>query len=216
MKLYRFRWSPFALKVQAMLDWLGAKYEVIDVAYHERNELAELTGGYVYVPVLLTDSQQVLFDSRVICEHLTREGRGEALLPAPLEGPIWAYHDWVDGPLEDVMFRIGSPAVRRAWPTPGERALYVLIKERKFGSGCVDAWEQGQDQLIERAQKLLAPSLRTLRQQPFLFGASPTLADAALYGNCLMLDACDKPLLPRLSPELVDYAERASKARLPV
>jgi len=40
------------------------------------------------------------------------------------------------------MFRIGSPAVREAWPTPGDRALYVLIKERKFGAGCVDAWQR--------------------------------------------------------------------------
>ena len=33
------------------------------------------------------------------------------------------------------MFRIGLPAVRDAWPTPGDRALYVLVKERKFGAG---------------------------------------------------------------------------------
>jgi glutathione S-transferase len=213
MKLFRFRYSPYARKVQAALDWLGMSYELIEVSYGDRDELARLTGGYIYVPVLLTDRGQVLHDSRVICEHLTQDERGAALLPAPLEGPIWAYHDWADGTLEDVMFRIASPAVRDAWPTAGERALYVLIKERKFGAGCVDAWRRDQEQLIARARLLLEPSLRTLRQRPFLFGARPTLADAALYGNCLMLEEADPELLPRVSRELVEFAERARSAQ---
>jgi glutathione S-transferase len=100
--------------------------------------------------------------------------------------------------------------VQRAWPTPGERALYTFIKERKFGAGCVDAWLRDRDALITRARRLLAPSLRTLAQRPFLFGDAPTLADAALLGNCLMLQESDRSLLPRIAPELVVYAERAS------
>jgi glutathione S-transferase len=212
MKLYRFRYSPYARKVQAVLDWLGIQYEVVEVPYADRNELATLTGGYIYVPVLVTDAGQVLKESRDICEHLA-QGRGAALVPSPLEGPIWAYHDFVDGPLEDVLFRIGSPAVQSAWPTPGERALYTLIKERKFGAGCVDAWLRDRAALVARAQKLLAPSLQTLAQRPFLFGDAPTVADAALLGNCLMLQEGDPALLPRISPDLVAYSERASAFR---
>ncbi len=34
------------------------------------------------------------------------------------------------------------PAVRDTWKSPSDRALYVLVKERKFGAGCVSAWEQ--------------------------------------------------------------------------
>jgi glutathione S-transferase len=214
MKLYRFRYSPYARKVQAVLEWLSLPHEVVEVGYADRNELASLTGGYVYVPVLLTDAGEVLRESRDICEQLTRAGSGAELVPAPLEGPIWAYHDWVDGPLEDVLFRIGSPAVRDAWPTLGERALYVLIKERKFGAGCVDAWLRERDGLIARARKLLGPSLKTLAARPFLFGDAPTLADAALLGNCLMLEEAEPGLLARVAPELVSFAERARRASL--
>ncbi|MDF3071638.1 MAG: putative Glutathione S-transferase [Polyangiaceae bacterium] len=212
MKLHRFRYSPYARKVQAVLDWLGHRYELCEVPYADRNELAALTGGYIQVPVLVTDGGQVLKESRDICEHLV-QGGGAALVPSPFEGPIWAYHDFADGPLEDVLFRIGSPAVQRAWPTPGERALYTFIKERKFGAGCVDAWLRERGSLVSRAQKLLAPSVRTLSQQPFLFGDTPTLADAALLGNCLMLQEGDVSLLPRIAPELVNYTERASAFR---
>lgn len=215
MKLYRFRYSPYARKVQALLEWLAVDHELVEVPYADRNELATLTGGYIYVPVLVTGSGQVLTESRTICEHLLLEPGAGALVPSPLEGPVWAYHDWVDGPLEDVMFRIGSPAVQKAWPTPGERALYTLIKERKFGAGCVDAWLRDRDALIARARKLLEPSLQTLRRRPFLFGDAPTLGDAALYGNCLMLRESDASLLPRISPELLQFSERCSAFRLP-
>ena len=57
MKLYRFRYSPYARKVQLLLDLLGKRYELIEVPYANRSELAALTGGYIHVPVLVTDDQ---------------------------------------------------------------------------------------------------------------------------------------------------------------
>jgi glutathione S-transferase len=219
MKLYRFRYSPYARKVQALLDLLGARYEVVEVPYADRNEIATVTGGYIHVPVLIDDAGKVLTESRDICEHLlASEEASSRLLPAPLEGPIWAYADFVDGPLEDVMFRIGSPAVRDAWPTPGERALYVLVKERKFGAGCVSQWEKQRPELLAKALRLLRPTLSTLGRQDFLFGANPTLADAALYGVCKMLEEADVrlldgPLAPLLAFErrLEEHAARHSR-----
>ena len=212
MKLYRFRYSPYARKAQMLLDLMGQAYETVEVSYADRNELAQLTGGYIYVPVLVLDDGAVVTESRTICERLVAMPRGARFVPSPLEGPIWGYHDFVDGALEDVMFRIGSPAIRAAWPTPGERALYVLVKERKFGAGCVDAWERGQAVLIARARHLLAPTLKTLAARPFLFGDTPTLADAALYGNCKMLEEGDPRLLPRVAEPLVDFCRRVEAA----
>jgi glutathione S-transferase len=182
MKLYRFPYSPYVLKVQMLLDLMGRKYQAVDVPYCDRTELATLTGGYIQVPVLVDDGGQVVCDSRRICQHLLAGEAGATFAPPLLEGPIWAYHDWCDGPLEDVLFRIGSPGIRDSWKTAGERALYVFIKERKFGPGCVNAWERDTDELIARGNELLGPSARSLSIQPFLFGASPTLADTALYG----------------------------------
>jgi glutathione S-transferase len=207
MKLYRFRYSPYARKVQMLLDLLGRSYDLIEVRYGDRDELATLTGGYIYVPVLVDDAGLVTVESRAICEALLNDA-GTTLVPSPLEGPIWGYHDFCDGPLEDVMFRIGSPHVRDAWPTPGERALYVLVKERKFGAGCVDAWQRDQETLLSKARALLAPTIKTLRQTAFLFGDAPTLADAALYGNCIMLEEAAPGLLAKLSPELAGHARR--------
>jgi len=212
MKLYRFRYSPFARKVQMLLDLVGARYEIVEVPYSDRNEIAQVTGGYVYVPVLVDDAGKVIVESRDICEYLLRGEWGARLVPPPWEGPIWAYADFADGPLEDLTFRIGSPAVRNAWPTPGDRALYVLVKERKFGAGCVDAWQRDQPGLIARARRLLEPTLKTLAARAFLFGDAPTLADAALYGHCAMLEEADPGLLSRLAEPLVPYMRRVEAA----
>jgi glutathione S-transferase len=207
MKLYRFRYSPYARKVQTVLDLLRAEYDVHEVSYSQRDELAELTGGYIYVPVLV-DAGQVLTESRDICNHLMARKDAEWLVPAPLEAGIWAYHDFCDGPLEDVTFRIASPDVRAQWKTPGERALYTLIKERKFGAGCVDRWLAEREPLIASFRRLFAPTERTLARQRFVFGERPTLADAALHGSSLMLEEAADGLLARVSPGLAEHAAR--------
>lgn len=208
MKLYRFAYSPYARKIQMLLDLMAVSYEAIDVPYGQRQELARLTGGYIYVPVLVDDDGTVMIESRTICQKLLVGPAAAQLVPSPFEGPIWAYADFVDGPLEDVLFRIATPAIRETWADPFERALFVLIKERKFGAGCVDAWLDDRPALVQKAQRLLEPTLTTLEKSAFLFGDAPTLADASLYGNCMMLEAGDAALLPMVAPALVGYCRR--------
>jgi glutathione S-transferase len=213
MKLYRLDYSPYARKVQMVLDLLGHEYECVDVPYGNRREMAELTGGWVLVPVLVGDGGEVTVESRLICEKLLQGDAAAKLVPSPLEGPIWAYSDWCDGPLEDVMFRIASPLQRKRFADAWESALYVFVKDRRFGAGCVDDWERSHETLVARAARMLEPSRRTLAQRPFLFGGAPTLADAALYGNLAMLEACDPGLPARLGPEFPAFARRLEKEK---
>jgi glutathione S-transferase len=191
-----------------LLDLLGHNYELIHVKYGDRSALARLTDGYILVPVLETSNGQAIVESRQICRYLLEAPDAARLLPSPLQGPIWAYADFADGPLEDVLFRIASPIIRASWEDPWERALYTFIKERKFGAGCVEQWAKDRTQLLEKAKVLLAPSVQTLQEVPFLFGASPTLADAALYGNLAMLEAGSVELVPQLSATLPAYMRR--------
>lgn len=219
MKLFKFAYSPYARKVQVVLDLSGVRYEAVEVPYGDRAELVAVTGGYLQVPVLVTDSGTVLTDSRAICEHLvygdaaaaaeqTPRGVAAALVPSPFEGPIWAYADFADGPLEDVLFRLATPALADKKSSAQDRALYVYIKERKFGVGCLERWTAERPELIARGRRLLAPSLVTLGRQPFLFGAEPTLADAALFGNLAMLEAAEETLPAALGSALPAFMQR--------
>ena len=208
IKLYRFDYSPYARKVQKVLDLLQLPYQVIDVPYGDRNELATLTGGYIQVPVLVTDKGKVVVDSRAICEELLQGAHAEKLTPSPWQGPIWAYTDWCDNLLEDVLFRIASPMIRHRFSSPSDQGFYVFIKERKFGKGCVEDWAKNRATLIKKAQEMLTPSFKTLRQRPFLFGDAPTLADAALYGEYVMLKTADAELCNEISPDFEKWAVR--------
>jgi len=210
VKLYRFEHSCYARKVQSVLDLLGLPYEVVDVPYGDRAELATVTRGYIQVPVLVSDMGEVTVDSRTICETLLQGGRAEQLVPAPWQGPIWAYADWCDGPLEDVLFRLASPGIRRRFARPADRALFTFVKERKFGRGCVEEWERTARELATRAGALLVPTAQTLARQPFIFGTRPTLADAALYGQCAMLRFADATLPAALAPTLADWMVRVA------
>ena len=102
--------------------------------------------------------------------------------------------------------------MRDRWASAGDRGLYVFIKERKFGKGCLDRWLQERDDLIARANAMLEPTRRTLGTQPFVFGARPTLADAALYGEFAMLAEADATLLARFSEELRAWLGRVDAA----
>ncbi|HUI27498.1 MAG TPA: glutathione S-transferase family protein [Candidatus Kryptonia bacterium] len=212
MKLYRFEYSCYARKAQMVLDLLGRRYEVVEVPFGDRTELATLTGGYIQVPVLVDDAGKVTVDSRAICEELLRGRQGERLVPPPWQGPIWAYADWCDGPLEDVMFRIASPKLRHHFPRAADRALFVFVKERKFGKGCVDEWERSAADLSARVRTMLGPTIETLRQRPFIFGDHPTLADAALYGQCAMLQFANPAMPAALSRELREWMSRVEVA----
>ncbi len=185
MKLYRFPYSCYALKVQSLLGLAGMRTDVEDVPYGDRSTLVALTGGYIHVPVLVDASGAVHFDSRSISQFIVAQA--PLLVPAPFDGPVWAYADWCDNVLEDPCFKLAAPAIRRSFPGATDRALYALIKERKYGSGCIEAWEKSAAPLHDAARAALVPSDRTLRACAFLFGARPTLADAALFGQLAML-----------------------------
>lgn len=213
MKLFRFPHSGYAWKIQAFLGLSGATFEAVDVPYGDRSVLLAVTGGYIQVPVLILDDGRVVVDSRTITETLVAEDtRFSALVPSPLEGPIWAYADWADSALEDVLFRLASPSVRARFSTANERALYTFIKERKFGTGCVDEWMMSAASLSKKASSLLAPTAKTLETRPFLFGDRPTLADAALFGHIAMLANADLKLLAPLPAPIIGWFRRVQEA----
>jgi hypothetical protein len=70
MKLYRFPWSGYARKVQMVLDLLQRPAAVVDVPYCDRTELATLTGGYIYVPVLVDDGGRLRDRPRTMPHHI--------------------------------------------------------------------------------------------------------------------------------------------------
>src|SRR5450755_853676 len=116
-KIFRFDYSPYAYKVQCALDLLGRSYQIVEVPYNDRSDLLAVTGGSLSIPVFVDDDGKIIEDSRRICAHLAAGPGGELLVPPRLAGPIWAYADFCDGALEDVLFRLAAPGIRRRFAT---------------------------------------------------------------------------------------------------
>lgn len=189
MRLHRLDYSCYARFVQATLELAKVPFELVDVRYGDREELAKLTGGYIQVPVLELDDGTPIVDSRRIAQHLvSTDERVARLVPDADAALVWAYVDFANGPVEDAAFRLASPGIAQRFESAFERALFVFSKERKFGAGCVDAWERDADALFEQLVTVLEPTTRTLAHRPFLIGREPTLADLALLSQLLMLD----------------------------
>lgn len=209
MRLYRFAYSCYARFVQATIELAGASCAIVDVPFGDRDELARLTGGYIQVPVVELDDGTVVTDSRRIVATLVRDdARFARLVPVADAAAIWAYVDWAQNQLEDVAFRIASPGLQHRFTRPWERALFVFIKERKFGPGCVDAWYRDADNLAARLHELLAPTVASLASRPFVLGDAPTIADAALYGQIVMLEYGKPDRVAALDPALMAWRQR--------
>lgn len=204
--LYRFPYSCYALKVQFLLDHLQLPYETKDVSFSDRDELIEVTGGRVTVPALVHDGN-VVVESRDIFQYLLTLTKND-LVPEGMEAAVWAYLDWTDSLLEDVLFRIASPGIAAQMVRPTDRQLFIFIKERKFGTGCVTQWERSRKELIDTAKVLLAPTLETLSQADYVVGKRLTIADISLAGHLAMVEYADPALLPAISPDLLLFLSR--------
>ena len=202
MKLYQFAYSPYAAKVRKYLELKRRTYDLVEVPYMERNEVAQLSGQIV-LPVLV-DGATVVADSARITAYLDGPTRDASAV---------VYEQWADAVFEDVAFRLASPAVegKIAELNGGRedaRAMYRFIKERKFGTGCIDAWAAQSRELVAKLRALLAPLAQKLQAQPFLLGETPTLADAAVWGNLHMLEWAMPGWVARAVPEVSEWYRR--------
>jgi glutathione S-transferase len=204
MKLYQFRYSPYAAKVRKCLELKRLAYEIVEVPYLDRRELVALTGGYAHVPVLVAGGE-VLCDSARITAWLD-EKHAPSLRK---DGAAVVFEQWADAILEDQAFRLAAPAMELqiAELNGGRedaRAMYRLVKERKFGVGCIDAWRKDERGFASRVSALLAP----LRAEPFLLGEEATLADAAVWGNLHMIECVTPGRAVELAPHLAEWYRR--------
>jgi glutathione S-transferase len=213
MRLFGFSYSPFVVKVRKCLELKGLAFTYGEVPYLDRREVLALTGGSIHVPVL-EDGGTVVSDSARITAWL--DARYDPSLRAdPLAVLVEA---WADNVLEDTAFRIACPCIE---PRLGElfggredaRAVWRLLKERKFGPGCMEAWTREAEALNGRAVELLEPVARAVASRPFLLGDAPSLADAAVFGQLFFLEFSQPGWIRLHAPGLTGWFDRVTGSR---
>lgn len=213
MRLHQFPYSPFAAKVRKCLELKGLEFEVVDVPYLDRRALVALTGGTLQIPVL-EDGARVMDESARITAYLD-----ERYPPSLREDPLApVIEGWADNVLEDVAFRLATPGLcDRFAELEGGRAdapaFFRLVKERKFGPGCVEAWRASERAYAARVAELVRPIGRAVAARPFVLGARPSLADAAVYGQLFMLEVARPGWVERELPSLAGWYRRVATLR---
>ena len=217
MKLFQLPHSTYSRKVECCLKLKGLAFESIEIPYLDRRELAALTGGYVLVPVL-EDGGRVIVDSVAITAYLD-ERYAPTLRPPALAGQAVVFEQWADTLFEDAAFRLSTPlSVAKLVERNGGRAdvagMYRAVKERKYGVGCIEAWRDGDAQLIEKLRAISAPLMQALAAHPFLLGSAPTLADAAVWGPLATVEYVRPGFLRQHLTGLADWYDRVATAKV--
>jgi glutathione S-transferase len=185
MRLLQFSYSPFAAKVRVCLKLKRLPCELVEVPYTQRKELVAVSGG-VGVPVLV-DGATVITDSPRITAYLETKG-GPSLRVHPL-APV--LEQWADNWLEETAFRLACPGLEdRMGADQGEEArlMFRLVKERRYGAGCVAQWRADQSKYLSETKALLAPVVEAVRSTGFVLGDAPSVADAAVVGQLSMVE----------------------------
>ncbi len=186
MRLLQFSYSPFAAKVRVCLKLKNLACELVEIPYTNRSELVKVSGG-VGVPVLV-DGETVVTDSPRITAYLETKG-GPSLREHPL-APV--LEQWADNWLEETAFRLACPGLEdRMGADQGEEArmMFRLVKERRYGAGCIAAWRADQAKYSAETKVMLAPIVEAVRSTGFVLGAAPSVADAAVVGELHMIEA---------------------------
>ncbi|BDG03756.1 glutathione S-transferase family protein [Anaeromyxobacter oryzae] len=212
MRLFQFSYSPFAAKVRKCLELKGLTFETVEVPYLDRRALVAVTGGSVQIPVL-EDGGTVVSDSAAITAYL--DGRyPPSLRVDPLAIVL---EGWADHVLEDVAFRLASPGLEAGFAAAqggreDARAMFRVVKERKFGPGCLDAWRTQRGALADRVVDLLEPIARAVATRPWILGDTPSVADAAVYGQLHMVQAAIPGFVAERVPALASWFARVRDA----
>ena len=186
IELLEMRHSPYCIPIARMLEGCSVPLNRREIPNWDRREIGRLTGGkYYQVPVLIEDGQTVYDlpeDPYRVARCVDQRHCGGRFFPEAWAG----VHEILIGEFEDRFegagFKLCDIHYVASIADEGERAMVIRHKERRFGIGCLEAWQRDQDALRTGFEALLEPLEGRLKASRYLLGPDPFFADFALYG----------------------------------
>jgi glutathione S-transferase len=216
IKLIQFPWSPFCLVQRRILDYARASYQVVDIPSTDRALVWKLTRGRYYAVPVVQEGRTVVFEtddeSQVIAKYLeTRLQLG--LFPAEWEGIqsiLWRH---IEDAIEGLTFRLNDVYAREFVPAR-EWMPFLRHKERKFGRGCLERWQEQQRSMMEDLSQRLVAFEQMLTTRPFLLDQQPRFVDFDLYGMLANFLYSGHYRLPPEHSLLREWYSRMSRLRV--
>ncbi len=178
--------SPYAIPIRQALNACGVLHETRDVPNWDREEVIRLTEGAYYQIPLLVHENRVVFEtggnSLDLAHYVDTTWAKGCLFPDRLAAPNLCLTEWIEDALEGCTFKLADIHYVPTIDDVVARTMVVRHKERKFGRGCVEHWRCDAGIIRSELDSLLSRCESTLKNSPFLLGASPVYADFALFG----------------------------------
>lgn len=174
--------SPFSEKVRLIFGYKNLTWRSVTIpVIMPKPDLTALTGGYRRTPVLQIGAD-IYCDSALICDVLERLQPTPALTPAVSAGMDRILAQWADSTL------FWTAIAYSFQPEGMQRVMSKMTPEaaRAFGADRAAMRGNAPRMPLPEATGQLAEYLRRIaamlaQDHPFLLGATPTLADFAVY-----------------------------------
>ena len=217
IELVQFPWSPYCIVQRRILEYSGVRFRLINIPNGDRSFVWRLTKERYYQVPILRDGRNVIFEmdehSQVVAKYIDDKLQ-LGLFPRDLEGVqsvIWRY---IEEEIEGVGFKLNDIYWRETVPR-NQQLAFLRFKERKFGRGCLQAWQAQQKRLLEDLAARLLPFEEMLAGKAFMLQERPRFIDFDLFGmlgNFLYSGHYD---LPSAHTRLKDWYERMSSLKVP-
>jgi glutathione S-transferase len=229
-RLYGAELSPYSLKVRSYLRFKGLEFEWLTRSNARQQDFARYA-KLPLIPVLVDADETAMQDSTPIIEALEREYPDPSITPAD---PALAFvsallEDYADEWLNKAMFHY-----RWSYPQDQESASRRIVEMIFEGAPAPDDAEQGvRSRMIARLHhvgsspetapviegsftRLISLLEALLGDKPYLFGATPSLADFGLAGQFaqLLSDPTPGAMIKSQAPKLAAWIERMDKPRV--
>ena len=184
IELIQFPWSPFCIVQRRILEFSGAKFNIVNIPSSDRSLVWKLTRGNYYGVPIVKDGAKVIFetgeDTQDVAKYL--DAKLElGLFPAAREGEQFLLWRYCEDEVEAVGFRLNDIYFKE-FVSKAEQLPFIRHKERKFGRGCIDQWRAHQKELLRQLEQKLRPFEQMLAHSEFLLGNRPYFVDFDLFG----------------------------------
>src|ERR1039458_9987382 len=123
IELIQFPWSPFCIVQRRILEFTGARFEIIDIPNQDRSLVWKLTKQRYYGVPIIKDGRNVIFelndDSQVIAKYLDEELH-LGLFPSELEGVQSILWRCIESEIEGAGFRLNDIYWKENMPAAGQ------------------------------------------------------------------------------------------------
>lgn len=175
--LHHFEISPFAEKIRSVLGYKQLAWKSVLVPpILPKPDVVALTGGYRRTPVLQMGAD-IYCDTALICDVLEHVQPSPTLYPEPAKGLARILAQWADTTLFWTLIAGPKPAHHMYGGMPDAAKAFNRDRDAMIGAM---ARPRAPD-AIAAAKSYLRRLNHLLREQDWMAGAAPSVADFALY-----------------------------------